>query len=74
MSAFKVQTWQQKKQNFEKEVRFKSNTAVLTLINPSLYLLLSSFAFLAPFFSFAGHLLFFIWVGKVFIKGFRIVG
>ena len=40
----------------------------------SLSLLPSSFAFLAFFFSFAGHLVDFILVGKFFGKAFRIVG
>ena len=53
---------------------FKSDTAVLTFT----FLFLSSrrsfFAFLASFiFSFAGHLVGFILVGKVFRKAFRIL-
>ena len=48
---------------------FKSDTAVLHDFYFSLSLLPSFFAFLASFFSFAGHL-----VGKVFRKAFRILG
>ena len=59
-----------RKQNFE---GFKSNTAVLTFIlrflsSPPISL------FLPHFFSFAGHLVGFILVGKVFRKAFRILG
>ena len=59
-----------RKQNFE---GFKSNTAVLTFIlrflsSPPISL------FLPHFFSFAGHLVGFTLVGKVFRKAFRILG
>ena len=59
----------------------KQNFEILSLkvtqwswLNFSLSFLPSFFAFLAPFFSFAGHLVGFILVGKVFRKAFRILG
>ena len=59
----------------------KQNFEILSLkvtqwswLNFSLSFLPSFFAFLAPFFSFAGHLVDFILVGKVFRKAFRILG
>ena len=63
-----------RKQNFERVLGFKSDTAILTfsfcfLFSPLLSLLLPHF-----FFSSAEHLISFIWVGKVFWKAFRIFG
>ena len=62
-----------RKQNCEIVFGFKSDTAVLTFT----FRFLSSplFSLLLPhFFSFAGHLVGFILVGKVFRKAFRILG
>ena len=62
-----------RKQNCEIVFGFKSDTAVLTFT----FRFLSSplFSLFSPhFFSFAGHLVGFILVGKVFRKAFRILG
>ena len=69
-----VQCWgMHRKQNFERVLGFKSDTAVLTfsfhfLSSPLLLLLLPHF------FSSAKHLISFILVGNIFGKAFRIFG
>ena len=62
-----------RKQNFEIVFGFKSDTGVLTFTFHFLSSLFFHFSFLILF-SFAGHLMGFILVGKVFRKGFRILG
>ena len=62
-----------RKQNCEIVFGFKSDTAVLTFTFRFLSSPLFSL-FLPHFFSFAGHLVGFILVGKVFRKAFRILG
>ena len=62
-----------RKQNFEIVFGLKSDTAVLTLLFGFTSLLPSYFAFLASFFSPAGHLVGFILVGKVLFSCFPYV-
>ena len=63
-----------RKQNFEIVFGFKSAQSSLDF-HFLLSLLPSSFTFLALLlFSFAGHLVGFIWVGNIFGKAFRILG
>ena len=62
-----------RKQNFEIVFGFQSDTAVMSFTFCFLSSPLSSL-FLRHFFNFAGHLVGFILVGKVFRKAFRILG
>ena len=61
-----------RKQNFKIVLGFKSDTAVVTFTFRFLSSLFS--IFLPHYVSFAGHLVGFILVGKVFRKAFRILG
>ena len=62
-----------RKQNLEIVFGFKSDTGVLTFTFHFLSSLFFQFSCLILF-SFAGHLIGFILVGKVFRQGFRILG